>query len=396
MRILAVNYEYPPLGGGGGVVFQQIVETLAQRHEITVLTTAFTGFPGQERSGRLEIVRVPVLGRSQRSTATLPSMLSYFPSSWWTGRRLLGRGGFDLINSHFVVPSAPSAHLLAGAFHLPHVLSIHGGDLYDPSKKLSPHRVPVLRGTVGRLLRSADRIVAQSRNTAENARRIYGIDRPIEIIPLGIRRPVYAKATRRELGIEEDRFVLVTVGRLIARKGLPDLLHALAELGDPRALLLVLGEGPLRASLEQLARDLGIAGRVRFCGRVEEEEKWRLLDASDLYASTSLHEGFGLVYLEAFECGLPVVTYDNGGQTDFVEDGVCGRLIRLGDRTGFVEALRFYLRDPAARALCAANNRERVTHYYIERCAESYEALFEEVLRTAQPQRGPRASSKVS
>lgn len=387
MDILAFNYEYPPLGGGGGVVFKQIAEQLAQRHRVTVVTSAYKGLPRRETHGQLDIHRVPVVARTGLSTATMPSMLSYWPSSWWYGRRLLKRQHFDVINSHFVVPSSPGADMLARRFGVPHVLSIHGGDIFDPSKSTSPHKLPIVRGLVIRLLRRADRVVAQSHNTADNARRYYQPDREIDIIPLGIVPSHVEPVPRNALGLDEDRFVIVTVGRLVARKRIDDLIRVLAQRADPRDLLVVIGEGPKRPELEGLAGALGLDGRVRFEGRVDEQRKHRLLAAADVFASTSEHEGFGLVFLEAMDHALPVVAYDHGGQTDFLKDGVTGGLAPLGDRDAFTAAITRLRDDPVYAKTCREHNRAAVREYYIERCAEQYEDLFEKLI-TERAHRG--------
>jgi glycosyltransferase involved in cell wall biosynthesis len=389
VRILAFNYEYPPLGGGGGVIFAQIMRVLSRRHEVTVLTSGFGDMPRRQADGGIEVIRVPILGRASRSTASLASMLSYFPSSLFTGRKLLRGRVFDVLNSHFAIPTAPSANILAKRFKVPHVLSVHGGDLYDPSKKLSPHRVPVLRGLVRHLLLAADRVVAQSKNTADNARSIYHVKRLIDVVPLGIDPPPLEESDRRRLGIPEDRLVIVTLGRLIARKALADLLQVVAALSDPRLLLVVMGEGPKREELEDLARRIGIAEQVRFTGRIDEEEKWRYLAAADLYASTSLHEGFGIVFLEAFHCGLPVVAYDCGGQTDFIEDGACGALVPIGNRTDFIRAVRQLLEDPDARLRCGAHNREIAKRFTVDACAHRYEEIFTELVSASSGLEGP-------
>ena len=383
MNILAINYEYPPLGGGGGVVFEQIVGELVKRHRVTVLTSAYKGLERVERDGNLTIHRVPVLMRTARATATMPSMLTFWPSSLKHGRKLMRAEKFDIINSHFAVPSAPSAASLAKQFKVPHVLSIHGGDIFDPSKKTSPHRLPVVRGLVKRLLRDADAVVAQSHNTAGNARKFYNADRDIDIIPLGIRSDVRPPVTRSVLEIDEDRFVIVSVGRLVARKNIGELLRVVAELNDPKDLLIIIGDGPKKEEWEQQARDLGVADRVRFEGFVDAERKSQLLSAADCFASTSLHEGFGLVFLEAMDHGLPVVAYDHGGQSDFLVDGQTGGLIRFGDHDGFVASLRGLKQDATGRAGIADKNRAVAKEYYIERCAEQYEALFEREIDSA-------------
>ena len=95
----------------------------------------------------------------------------------------------DFINTHFAVPTGPAAVMLAQRNRIPHALCIHGGDIFDPSKRLSPHRTPGLRQTVRWVLRRVDRVLAASHNTAENAKRIYGVPDEIVIIPHGIKMP---------------------------------------------------------------------------------------------------------------------------------------------------------------------------------------------------------------
>src|SRR5690606_23706612 len=101
---------------------------------------------------------------------------------------------------------------------VPNVLSVHGGDLYDPSKKISAHRHAVLRACVRKVARAADAVVAQSEDTAENLRRFYAPELEAEIIPLGIERPVVPRPDRAAHGFAADDVVLVSVGRLVARK----------------------------------------------------------------------------------------------------------------------------------------------------------------------------------
>jgi glycosyltransferase involved in cell wall biosynthesis len=381
--VLIVTYEYPPLGGGGGVIFRDLAEELARDMDVTVLTSGRTGLPARETDGRLEIIRVPVLMRNAESTASLPSMLSFFPSSLRAGAKLMREQHFDLVHTSFAVPSGPSGLLLARKFGLPHVLSLHGGDIYDPSKTLSPHRTPLLKQTVRWVIHGSDRVVAQSSDTRKRALAIYG-ERPIDTIPLAIRPPEFEKISREDLGLDlsPDDVVLATVGRLVARKGLAELIEILADLADPRFKLLVVGEGPERAALEDLARECEVADSLRFCGFVAEEVKWQILAAADLYVSTSLHEGFGIVFLEAMENELPVLCYDRGGQVDFVNDEV-GRLLPLGDTKRFHDELLHLAGNRSLRAELGAAAKQRAADYTIGRYAERYHAIYSECLQAA-------------
>ncbi len=380
MRILFCNYEYPPLGGGGGVLNAHLAEELAQRHDVTVLTSRALGTPATENVDGVEVIRVPVLGRNQAAAANMASMASYIPMDAMKGFSLLKERRFDVINTHFVIPTGPLGALLAAYAKVPNVLTVHGGDLYDPSKSSSPHLHLLLRMTIRKLLRKASVVVGQSRNTIDNVHQYYLPDFDCELIPLGIKRLVTQSVDRTALGYSPDEFLMVTVGRLVARKAVNQLVDIVRELRDQPLRLIVIGEGPLRNELEKQTRENGVSDSVTFSGFVSDGEKANLLAVSDLYVSTSQHEGFGLVFLEAMAAGLPVVCYDFGGQTDFLEDGITGALIPLNDQEKFADACRKYMNSTTACAAAGEENRRRVESFFIDTCARQYELLFEQVV----------------
>ncbi|HFD80520.1 MAG TPA: glycosyltransferase family 1 protein [Gammaproteobacteria bacterium] len=381
MRILFCNYEYPPLGGGGGVINALLAEELATRHEVTVLSSQGLGLEPESVVNGVRVVRVPVFFRSQQAAANVPSMLTYLPMGIAAGKRLIREERYDVINTHFVLPTGPVGDRLAGLGKLPHVLSVHGGDLYDPSKWMSPHRHWVLRTWIKRLLHRADRVVGQSRNTVENVHTYYDPALSVDRIPLGIRRPSVEAATRGDYGFSDEQVLLVTVGRLVARKAVDQLISVLKDTGRPDVHLLIIGSGPQEQALRQKTGELGLTERVHFMGQISESDKFRLLQISDIFVSTSQHEGFGLVFLEAMASGLPVICYDYGGQTDFLTDGVTGHVVPLNDTGQFADSCRKLISDPDRVREMSAGNRARVEELYIDNCARQYEQLFEEVIR---------------
>jgi glycosyltransferase involved in cell wall biosynthesis len=381
VNILMFDYEYPPIGGGGGIVHQLLAEELAQRHHVSLVTSAFQDLPRYEIQRGVEIHRVPVVGRTDRATASMVSMLTYPPSAFLKGRQLLRNRQFDVINGHFVVPTCPASVPLARSHRIPHVTSVHGGDIYDPSKRFSPHRLPLVRSVVRGLLRHSTTVVAQSTNTEDNARRYYGFAGRISIIPLGIRKkPSVPAASREELGLPADTVLAVTVGRLIPRKRLAHMLHALADPGCVDVTLVIIGEGPEQHSLAALARDLGISDRIRFVGRVDDTQKWQILQVADTYLATTMHEGFGLVFLEAMAAGLPVITYDHGGHVDFLEDGATGYMVPEGDSAALAQTVARAVSDLPGLQVMGRRNQDRAVDFEIGRCAEAYEALFESLV----------------
>lgn len=405
MRILMINYEFPPLGGGGGVASYEIAKALgARNHEVDVLTTKWRGLPNEEVVDGLSVYRAPVLGRGRLSTASIPSMLSFLPSGIVRGHGALRKKHYDVLNTHFAIPSGPTGVALSRLFRTPHVITIIGGDIYDPSKRLSPGENPLLRAVVRRVLNSCAQVVAISEDIKRRARDGLSCRTPIEVIHYGLTPPTFEKKGREELGIPRDAVVLIAIARLIKRKALSHVLRALALVREPAIQLLIIGEGPEQESLADLAKSLGVAQQVNFLGAIWGERKFQHLEAADIFVLPSLHEGFGLVYLEAMHCGLPVVASSTGGQIDFLKDGETGFLVPVGDVQALAASLERLAKDEALRRNMGEFNREYVKRFHISGVAERYEALFRQVVEGSRggreagsyPRDFPQGPARVS
>ena len=382
MKILFCNYECPPLGGGGGVVMSALARELARRHSVTILTSGAPGLPRESSDHGVRVIRVPVFFRRELAVANFPSMMAYLPMGAWRGLGWRRGAQFDVINTHFVVPTGPLGHVLGRMYRIPNVLSVHGGDLYDPSKSSSPHRHSWLRRPIRYLLQQAQTLVGQSRNTLQHVAEIYGVQRPAELIPLGIERPTApAAARRRDFDIPDDAFVMVTVGRVVARKAPEQLIEAMRTARHANAHLIVVGDGPRLAATREAALRANLAERVHLLGHTSAERKNQALAISDVFVSTSQHEGFGLVFLEAMAFGLPIICYDHGGQTDFLSNGETGAVLRLNDLEAFARAITKLGEDVDARRRMAQHNRRLVERYLIDTCAARYETVFEDAVR---------------
>jgi glycosyltransferase involved in cell wall biosynthesis len=383
LNILTINYEYPPVGGGGGYICKNIMDELAENgHQITVITSHFDSLPKEEVFGNIDIYRVPVLLRTKQDVGSLPSLLSYVPSCISKAQKLMKKTRFDIINTHFAIPSGPAGYYLSKKSGIPNVLTIYGGDIYDPTKFLSPHKTPILKNTVRRMLEAADHIISDSSDIENHARKIYGVENGITVIPPGVRPYNGIKKNRKELGLPEDKIILVTLGRLVVRKNNNELIAVMGKIcRDFDCHLLIMGDGPERSSLEKKIRQYGLEDKITLTGRVGEE-KFQIMSASDIYVSTAIHEGFGLVFLEAMESRLPVVSYNNGGQVDFLKDGTTGFLIEFGETEKFCDRLIQLIRSGEMRAQMSRNNRDYIKEFYTSRCSEKYlDILYQHCLQ---------------
>ncbi len=374
-RILILNYEYPPLGGGGGRVSHSLACGFVQRGiSVDVVTSRYADLAARETMDGVRVYRVPILGRREQQTATFVSMFSYLVPALAAAANLCRHRRYDFINTHFVLPTGPLGVVLAAFYRRLNVLSIHGGDIYDPSKKSSPHRSALFRPIVRFLMNRSDRIVAQSNNTRENAVRFYRPERPIAVIPLPYEPFSFTLVSREALGLRDDRRYLVSVGRLVKRKGFEYLIRALEKL-DEDVEALIIGDGKERQALVELAEGLRLQRRVHFLGQVSEREKFRYLACADIYVLSSLHEGFGIVLQEAMQVGLPVVATSHGGQVDLIEDGVNGILVEPCDAGAIAEAVAHLLENRDMSKRMGARNRDEIRKYSIDAIVDRYLAL---------------------
>jgi len=171
-------------------------------------------------------------------------------------------------------------------------------------------------------------------------------------------------AKRREIGVPEDCFLLLSVGELNENKNHQVILKALAKAKDPTVHYAIAGVGDNRDNLLKLAEELGISGQVHLLGYRKDVPE--LNHAADAFCFPSLREGLGLAAIEAMACGLPLLTSNVHGINDYSTDGVTGYQCAPLDADGFARGIRNLKSDNALRQSMGQNNRMQAKRYGVE------------------------------
>ncbi len=375
MRILVLNFEYPPVGGGGGRVSAFLAVALARRgHQLLVLTTGIRGTRRREEEAGVEIIRLRT-GRRSASRASFLSMLAYVAAAWVKGMLLVRKWKPDVLHAHFAVPTGAAAWLISRLTGIGYVLTVHLGDVPGGV----PEKTTAWFRWVGRLTppiwRRAAAVVAVSDYTRQLARRRYDV--PIGVVPNG----VALDGRARHAAPVGSPPVIVFVGRFQPQKDPLFVVEALAEIADAEWRAVLVGDGPLRSQVEERVRQAGLSGRLRLTGWLAPEAADGELAQADILFMPSRAEGLPVVGVQALVYGLAIVGSRVGGLSELIVDGVNGYGLAPDDRDGFVRALRRCLEDRALLAQLKAGSHSMASEYDVAKVAEAYETILAGAVR---------------
>ncbi len=358
MNVLLLAPEFPPAGGIGTRSYQSALNLVRLGHRVTVLTSRSQELHRSWQYPGMEVLNIGW-------PTTLPGVVGFVATVvafFIRGLALVATRRIDACYAT-IAHVGFSALMISWLTGKPYLLAVHGMDIAEPS-----WAGKIWLPLVAKNARAVTILAERQRDSL----RALGVpDARVYLVPEGADLESFHPVPA-DLGVL-DRYglagkkVLLTVGRLVRRKGHDMVIRALAEAvkAVPEVVYLVVGTGPEEPVLRRLVDELGLADRVRFAGYAAAEQLLGFFSVADVFIMASREiggdiEGFGIVFLEAGACGKPVIGGKSGGIADAVADGVSGLLVDPEDPAAIAEAVVRLLTDSALAERLGRQGRERV------------------------------------
>ncbi len=382
MDVLVITWNYPPRRGGIENLIGSLCAEVKKSHTVRVITAhAPIAAPGDQN-----VFRAP-----------LPGLVAFALYAVWRGATLLARDRKIRIVLGGSAVVTPLVVILARVFARRAVMQIHGLDVI--------YRRVIYQLLCVRWLKWCDRVVANSRCTAQLAQTKGVLRERTAVIPPGVDCERFDQRTdiaadKRAWAVEGKKIILF-VGRLARRKGVKEFIErSLASVVQavPETVFLIAGDNPTASlahrddvisEIKDAVSSLGLENHVRLLGSVSDEDVIKLYQACDLVVLPVLDvdddvEGFGIVVLEAAAAGKPVVATRAGGIPDAVEEGKSGVLVDPGDYLGLSQIIISLLKDRELRFSMGSYGRCRVNKDFAwRRVSVLYEGVFDAATRAA-------------
>lgn len=317
MKILVLNYEFPPLGGGASPVSYEIAKNLvAKGHDVDVITMGFKGLKSFELVDRINVYRVPAIRRHKGHAGSF-EMLTYLISAFPFTLKKVRKEQYDVIHCHFIIPTGALAFIISKLTKTPYILTMHGSDVpgFNVDRFTFEHKFtqPFLKAILG----GAAKIISPSEYLKGLALKNIG-KFDIKVIPNGVNLDRFGKF----LNMPKKNMIFVAT-RLVPRKGVQYVLKALenikvANINDWE--FHIAGDGPYLVELKRLARNSKM--KVVFHGWLNDDsdEYRRLYSEAKIYVLPSKSENSSISLLEAMLCRSAIITTNVTGCPETVED----------------------------------------------------------------------------
>jgi glycosyltransferase involved in cell wall biosynthesis len=345
MKILVLNYEYPPLGGGAGVITKNISERLALfGHSVTVVTTWFKTEKETEQNNNLKIIRL----KSKRKVVYKSSVFEML--SWIkVARKFLidycEQEKFDLCFANFSIPGGMVAAYLKRKFGLKFTIISHGHDIpwRFPKQMFFFHLATYFK--IKRICRSSEAIYAQTAEMKKNLDHFSGEKSASKniLIPNGIDSRLF----KPDFSQRNKTFKIIFSGRLVMQKDPFSFLEAIKQFAakNKNFIVQIIGDGILRKDMENFVAQNELADVVKFTGWISAKEIAKEYQSAHVHVVSSLFEGMSIAVLESLASGCFLITTPLDGIKDVITENETATLVGFHSPSEILHAIEQYYKN---------------------------------------------------
>jgi glycosyltransferase involved in cell wall biosynthesis len=375
IKILVISHEYPPIGGGGGRVIQDLCEGIASdSYNFYVLTAYWDDLPEFEESENLTIERIKSC-RTQAYRADLLAMACFVWKSFWRALRIIRKWHPDIIHAHFAVPGGASAAAAALLTHTPYLITVHGSDVPGSAPEKTGKWFHFILPFTRFIWKKATKIISVSQQSRQLALTHYPVK--IEVIPNGIDTARYLPTS---LDIHDPPSIMY-IGRFSPEKNARLVPKILSHLDDLKWKCVMVGDGPQMALVQTLIAENQLDDRIELPGWISPQEVDEAFLKCDILLMPSRREGMPMVGLQGLASGSALVLSDVGACPDMVSLEKNGFLIDPGDEKGYALALRILLSDPKILRQYKKNSIQKAADFDIQKVITSYKNVYQSILK---------------
>jgi glycosyltransferase involved in cell wall biosynthesis len=372
MKILMLNYEFPPIGGGAANAHLHLLKEYAQKDNLTldVLTSGpKPGFTTENFAENIIIYKVGLHKKSLhywRKTEVLEWLFKARPRY----RKLLWDNEYDLVHAFFGFPSGWLCYRTAEK--LPYIISLRGSDVPGANVRLKLD-YKILAPIFKAIWKKASVLVACSTGLKSRAL-AFMPSAKIDVIPNGVDTDKFHPAENKQ---KQGFLKLLTVGRLSPTKRVEILINSINILNQSgcKTVLTVVGGGAMEPSLRQMISEKNLDDFVNLKGRTEPIHMPRIYREHDIFVSATMQEGMSNAMLEAMASGLPIITTRCEGAEELITDN--GVIIERANAEEIAKVIRSLADNSLAAREMAVAARSRAEQFTWSRAAGEYLALYE-------------------
>lgn len=344
MNILILNYEYPPLGGGAGIVSQYHAEGLSKlEHNVVVITAWYEGEKEIEKVGHLTIIKLKSK-RKYTYKSTPDEWLSWIRISKKFFKTYLQENNFNFCFAHFALPSGEVARFISKKFKIPFAIISHGQDIpwFFPKQMFKYHILTYF--WIKHICNKADKLILLTDAMKKNADRFMGKNKYKNIIiPNGCETKTFFPDNTKK----SEKLKVIFVGRLVSQKDPFTFLKAInivqKELGNILEVN-ILGDGPLLNKMKSFVKNNKLSINIQFKGWVSKEFILQEYQSAHIQVISSKAEAMSIAALESLSSGVYVISTPVSGNIDIIKDGMNGELFPYNDYEILAKKIKKYYR----------------------------------------------------